>query len=161
VRAEPAFADLPLTERGEKYVRDEPRIEGMFVATDLTPDQLYKRTSSYALLSSSELLRRIRNPAFGLVSVHRLVLHLHSRLVQPLLNLIAVLIALPLMVRRESASLVVDAGLCAGLQGVLFGVVQLCQLLGGNLLIAPDLAAWLPVIIGGCLATAVGGWLRT
>jgi lipopolysaccharide export system permease protein len=160
-KTEPAFADLPLTARGAEFLHDAPQIDGVFVATDLTPDQLYKRTSSYAMLSSSELLRRIRNPAFGLVSVHRLVLHLHSRLVQPLLNLIAVLIALPLMVRRESTSLVVDAGLCAGLQGVMFGVVQSCQLLGSNLMTAPDLAAWLPVIIGGCLAAAVGGWLRT
>ena len=71
------------------------------------------------------------------------------------------LITLPLMVRRESMSLVVDAGLCAGLQGAMFGVVQVSQLLGSSLLIAPDLAAWLPVIIGGCLAAIVGGWLKT
>lgn len=161
VRTEPAFADLPLTERGEQFLRDEPQIDGVFVATDLTPDQLYKRTTSYAMLSSSELLRRIQNPAFGMVSAHRLVLHLHTRLVQPLLNLIAVLITLPLMVRRESVSLVVDAGLCAGLQGVMFGVLQLCQFLGGNLIVAPDLAAWLPVIICGSIAAVVGGWLKT
>jgi lipopolysaccharide export system permease protein len=160
-QTEPAFADLPLTERGAMFLHDAPQVDGVFVATDLTPDQLYKRTTSYAMLSSSELLRRIRNPAFGMVSAHRLVLHLHTRLVQPLLNLIAVLITIPLMVRRESVSLVVDAGLCAGLQGVMFGVLQLCQFLGGNLIIAPDLAAWLPVIICGSIAAAVGGLLRT
>jgi len=161
VKVEPAFADLPMTQRGRDLIYDEPQIEGVFVATDLTPDQLYKRTSSYAMLSSAELLRRIQNPAFGVVSVHRLVLHLHSRFVQPLLNLIAVLITIPLIVRRESLGVVVDAGVCAMLHAALFGVVQLSQLLGASLLIAPDLAAWLPVIFGGCLVTIVSGWLRT
>ncbi len=161
VRTEMPFEDLPLTEKGRAIVRHEPQIDGVFVATDLTPDQLYKRTSSYALLSSAELIRRIQNPAFGVVSVHRLVLHLHSRFLQPLLNLISVLITIPLMVRRESRGVVVDAGLCAAFQGLLFGAVQLSQLLGGSLLVAPDLAAWLPVIFGGCLVTVISSWLKT
>lgn len=157
----PGYDELPLTDEGRRIIQNVPRINGVFVATALAPDQLYKRNSSYTMLSSLELVRRIRNPAYGLVSVHRLVLHLHSRMVQPLLNVIAVLITIPLMVRRESLSLVVDAGLCAVLHGVLFGVVQLCQFLGGGYLLPADLAAWLPVIIGGCLCTVVAGVLKT
>lgn len=161
VHVTPSFRDLPLTESGREIIFDEPDIDGVFVATALAPDQLYKRTSSYTMLSSSELMLRIQNPAFGLVSVHRLVLHLHSRFLQPLLNIIAVLLTIPLMVRRESLGLVVDSGICALLQGIMFGVIQVCQFLGGSLILPPDLAAWLPVIIGGCLVTIVGGQLRT
>lgn len=161
VGTEPKYADLPLTADGEAIIREEPKIDGVFVATALTPDQLYKRSSSYTMLSCPELLRRIQNPAFGLVSVHRLVLHLHARIVQPLFNVIAVLITIPLMVRRESVSLVIDASLCAVLHGVLFGLTQACQFLGGSLMMPPDLAAWLPVIVSGCLAALVGGVLKT
>jgi lipopolysaccharide export system permease protein len=161
VHATPRFEDLPLTEEGHKLVRDEPKYDGVFVATDLTPDQLYKRSSSFTMLSSLELMQRIHNPAFGLVSVHRLVLHLHSRMVQPLLNVLAVLLTIPMIVRRESQGLVVDAGMCTVLHAFLFVLVQACQFLGGGLILPPDLAAWLPVIIGGCLATVVGGVLRT
>jgi lipopolysaccharide export system permease protein len=160
-RIEPKFADLRLTEEGRRTLRDEPRIEGAFVATALTPDQLYKRTTSYSLLSSKELLQRIRNPAFGAASVQRLVLHLHFRFVQPLLNVIAVLMTIPVMVRRESRGLVIDAAFCAILHGVLFGVMQGCQFLGSGQWLPPDLAAWLPVVFGGCLVSLVGGWLRT
>lgn len=161
IRTTPKYDELPLTEKGAKVIRPEPKIDGVFVATALTPDQLYKRSSNYTMLSSPELIQRIQNPAFGLVSVHRLVLHLHSRIVQPLFNVIAVIITIPLMVRRESMSLVIDAGLCAVLHAGLFGLTQVAQFLGGAHLIAPDLAAWLPVIAGGCAATLVGGMLKT
>jgi lipopolysaccharide export system permease protein len=158
---EPEFADLRLTERGAKFVRDEPRIAGAFVATALTPDQLYKRSSSYSLLSSRELLARIRNPAFGPMSAHRLVLHLHSRFVQPLLNLIGVIISIPLMVRRESTGLVIDSALCSVMQGLLFAAIQACQFLAGGNWLPPDLGAWLPVIFGGCLAVLLSNRIRT
>lgn len=157
----PKYEDIPLTEEGRRIIRQVPKIDGVFVATALSPDQLYKRNSSYTMLSSLELVRRIQSPAFGLVSVHRLVLHLHSRMVQPLLNVIAVLITIPLMVRRESLSLVIDSGLCAILHGGLFGLVQVCQFLGGGHLIPADLAAWLPVIVGGCLCALVSSALKT
>lgn len=158
---EPNFSALRLTENGAAIIREEPKINGAFVATALTPDQLYKRTSSYSLLSSRELLQRIRNPAFGLVSVHRLVLHLHVRFVQPLLNVIAVLITIPMMVRRESPGLVIDAALCSVLHGAFFGVTQASQYLGSGQWLPADLAAWLPVILGGCLVALVSGRLRT
>ena len=157
----PKYEDIPLTEDGRRIIRHIPKNDGVFVATALAPDQLYKRSSNYTRLSSLELVRRIQSPAFGLVSVQRLVMHLHSRMVQPLLNVIAVLITIPLMVRRESLSLVVDSGLCAMLHGGLFGLVQGCQFLGGAHVIPADLAAWLPVIIGGCLCAIVSGALKT
>ncbi len=158
---EPRFEDLRLTAPGANLLREEAEIDGAFVASALTPDQLYKRTSSYSLLSSAELMQRIQNPAFGVVSAQRLVLHLHLRCVQPLLNVIAVLCTIPLMVRKESPGLVVDSALCAVLHGVIFGVMQVCQYLGSSQALAPDLAAWLPVICGGCLAALVSGSLRT
>lgn len=158
---EPNYEALRLTSSGAKIIHEEPKIDGAFVASALTPDQLYKRTTSYSLLSSAELMERVRNPAFGVVSAHRLVLHLHLRCVQPLLNVIAVLYTIPLMVRRESSGLVVDSALCAVLHGVMFGVMQACQYLGAGQMLSPDLAAWLPVILGGSLAALVSGSLRT
>lgn len=157
----PKFEELNLTDAGEKFLREEPRIHGVFVESAITPDQLYLRTSNYAMLSSWELLQRVRNPAFGIRSAHRLVLHLHMRCVQPLMNVIAVLCTIPLMVRRESPGLVVDSALCIGVQGLMFGLIQGCQFLGMSQLLPPDLAAWLPVIFGGGLAALLSGSLRT
>lgn len=158
---EPQWGDLQLTEAGRDVVLPGEKPDELFVVTAVTCDQLYKRNSSYTLLSTRELLRRIHSPAFGLVSVHRLVAHLHARLTQPLINVIAVFVVLPLMVRRESLGIVVDAALCGGTMLVLQGIAQACLYVGQMQWAAPDLAAWAPVFVGGTLAAWLSGAIRT
>jgi lipopolysaccharide export system permease protein len=157
----PRWSELSLTERGQELVLPGSRPEDVFIVTAVTCDQLYKRNSSYTMLSSQELLRRIHSPAFGLVSVQRLVVHLHSRFVQPLLGVISVLIVLPLMVRRESRGLVVDCAVSGAALGLLIGLTQGCLFLAQMRLMPPDLAAWIPVISGGTFAAWFSGIIRT
>jgi len=158
---EPQWGDLQLTEAGRNVVLPGEKPDELFVVTAVTCDQLYKRNSSYTLLSTRELLRRIHSPAFGLVSVHRLVSHLHARLTQPLINVIAVFVVLPLMVRRESPGLVVDSAICGATMLVLLGIAQACLYAGQMQWAAPDLAAWVPVIVCGTVAAWLSGVIRT
>jgi lipopolysaccharide export system permease protein len=158
---EPHWDELPLTDAGRAVVLPGDRPDEIFVVTAVTCDQLYKRSSSYAQLSTRELLQRIHSPAFGMESVHQMVVHLHARLMQPLLNVIAVFIVIPLMVRRESPGLVIDSALCAGVLIVLFGLMQACLYAGQARWAAPDVAAWTPVVIGGTLAAWYSGVIRT
>ena len=157
----PSEIERRLTDRGRELVRIRPNSPHAFVATSVTCDQLFKRNSSFSLLSTPELIDRIRSPAMGLVSVHRLVLHLHSRLVQPLLNLIAVLIAIPLMVRRESPGLVADSALCGFVLALVFGLTQASQVLGASQVVPADLAAWIPVVLGGTIAAWLSGVIQS
>ena len=158
----PSIPDLAskLTEKGREIiiVRKSPHV---FVVSAITCDQLFKRSSSFTSLSTLELLDRIRCPAFGSVSLHRMVLYLHSRFVQPLMNIIAVLVTVPLMVRRESPGLVADSSLCGFVLAVLFGVTQGFQSLGATHIITPELAAWGPVVVGGSLSAWLSGVIRT
>jgi len=159
----PATEDLKrrLTEAGKEVVRIAPNSRNVFVVSSVTSDQLCQRSSSYSLLSTTELLQRIQCPAFGMVSVHRLVLHFHARLVQPLLNIIAVFVVVPLMVRRESPGLVADSALCGFVLAGLFGIVQVSQFLGVAQIVPADLAAWLPVVAGGAISAWLSGVIRT
>jgi lipopolysaccharide export system permease protein len=159
----PTIADLTrnLTDRGREYVRPVPGTSNVFIASPVTCDQLFKRSSSYTNLSTREILARIRCPAFGLVTVHRLVLYVHSRFMQPLLNIIAVMITIPMMVRRESPGLATDSSLCCLLLAGMFGVAQAFQSLGASYVVTPDLAAWAPVVIGGVLSAWLSGLIRT
>ena len=136
----PPLADIErnLTEKGRQFVVVLPG-NRLFVASAITCDQLFKRSSSFTSLSTVELLDRIRCPAFGQVSVHRLVLYLHSRFTQPLLNLIAVLLTIPLMVRRESPGLAADSSLCGFVLALLFGVTQGFQSLGSLVCLSPPI----------------------
>lgn len=157
----PRVEELPLTDSGREIVLPGERPEDIFVVTAVTCDQLYKKNSSYTMLSTQELLKRIRSPAFGVMSTHRLVAHLHFRFVEPLLNVIAVLLVIPLMVRRESPGLVVDSAVCAGTLAVMFVMIQGCMYLGQARIAPPDLAAWLPVVLGGTWAAWLSGLIRT
>jgi lipopolysaccharide export system permease protein len=159
----PPLADITrtLTEQGRELIWVRPGSPHVFVVSAITCDQLFKRSSSFTSLSTPELLDRIRCPAFGLVSVHRLVLYLHSRFLQPLMNIIAVLLTIPLMVRRESPGLVADSSLCGFVLALLFGVAQAFQSLGTSHVITPDLAAWGPVVVGGTLSAWLSGVIRT
>ena len=47
------------------------------------------------------------------------------------------------------------------MQALLFGVMQAGQFLANGNWVAPDMAAWIPVIFGGCLASVVSSWIRT
>jgi len=150
-----------LTDRGHELIRPVPGTTNVFVVSAVTCDQLFKRSSSYTNLSTFQILDRIRCPAFGLVSVHRLVLYVHSRFLQPVMNVIAVLITIPLMVRRESPGLAADSSLCCFLLAVVFGITQVFQSLGASYAITPELAAWGPVVIGGALSAWLSGVIRT
>lgn len=150
-----------LTERGLEVVRLPSQGQSAFVVSSVTSDQLCQRSSSYSLLSMRELIRRIQCPAFGMVSVHRLVLHLHSRFVTPILNVLSILIVIPLMVRRESPGIVADSALCGFVIASMFGVIQGSQVLGMNQLVPADLAAWIPVIVAGAVSAWLSGVIRT
>jgi lipopolysaccharide export system permease protein len=157
----PRFDDISLTDDGRKTVLRPADPADVFIATELSFDQLYKRNTSYRYLSTPELMRRIKNPAIGLISVRGQSQHLHQRLTQPLMNLIMVLLAIPLMVRRESAGLVANFAVCTLVMAVMFGIGQVFLYLGRVNLIAPDLAAWGPVIIGGAWSAWASGWAQT
>lgn len=161
VRPPPMVIEQRLTSRGREVVLLKTGRRHAFVVSSVACDQLFKRNSNFAVLSIPELIGRIRSPAMGLELVHRLVLHLHSRLVQPILNIIAVLIAIPLMVRRESPGIVADSALCGLTLSLLFGLIQACQVLGVNQVVPADVAAWMPVLFGGTAAAWLTGVIRT
>lgn len=156
-----SWQELPLTEFGRELILPGAQPNELFVVTAVTCDQLYRRNSSFAFLSTQELLRRIRSPAFGIVSAQRLVAHLHSRFVQPLMNVICVLLVMPLMVRRESSGIVIDSAISAGVLAGMFVVTQGAAYLGQAHYLAPDLAAWLPVVFGGSWAAWLSGVIRS
>jgi lipopolysaccharide export system permease protein len=129
----------------------------IFVRTDIDFDQLHNEARAAQVCGTPELVRRIRNPAYSGNVRHGFTVQLHERFRQPLLNLLATLVAVPLVIRREARSLVTSLASCAGVMGVLLGLMQGGRLAGSIGILSPDLAAWLPVIFTGTLATALGG----
>jgi lipopolysaccharide export system permease protein len=151
---QPRFDQLALSSE-QKIVLGVKKPQDVFVVTDISFDQLYNSSHTYRFASTPELIRRIRNPSFGTATITGQVLHLHTRLTAPLLSVIGVFVVLPLIVRRESRSLVTSMALCTGVLALLMGVGQLCLYFGSVNLVSTSLAAWMPVIFNG----SCGAWL--
>ena len=157
----PSFESLSLTSDGRQCVFRSPDGNDIFVATDVTVDQLYNRSASHKYLSTASLVRRIQNPVLGRASIRSQKKHLHERLTKPLLILISVLVTIPLTLRRESRGLLMNMATCTGVLGTLFILAQssiYLERLGG---VSFDMAAWIPVVVSGACGAWVSGLVQT
>ena len=131
-----------------------------FVVSDLAFEQLTgSMWRQYA--STAELIRGLRSKGleFG-VDVR---VAIHSRLVQPLLDLTLLFLGLPLVLRREMRNVFVALGTCLVLVAGFMAVVFACQYLGSIYLVSPSLAAWMPLMVFVPAAVALSEplWERT
>jgi lipopolysaccharide export system permease protein len=129
--------------------------------TDVGFDRLYNRDKHYEYLSTWELMRRIRNPSFSHRSIRSQSLYLHTRLTQPILNLIVVGVGVPFVVRKESVSLLTNLAICCGVMGAMFAIDEAFQYLGKVSLLSPEMAVWAPIILWGTSAAWFTGLVRT
>ena len=150
-----------LTEEGRKRVIPASNGKDVFIVSEVSFDQLYNRGRNLKLLSSMQLIQRIQNPSTGPMPVRGQSLALHARITRPLLCLLNIAIALPLVMRKESHSLITNMVVCAGVLGMLYIVTQGCFALGSIGQLSPDLAAWLPVILSGIISTWTSGFVQT
>ena len=157
----PKYADLPLRPRGLELVRPVKDSADVFVATDVGFDLVYNRSNATSRAGTPTLVRQIRNPALSRQTAHDQLMLLHRRFLQPLLNLAAGLACLPLIIRRESRSLVGNMALAATVQGLLFGGVHAATMLGKVHLVGADVAAWAPVVLTGTVAAWLSGYAQT
>jgi lipopolysaccharide export system permease protein len=148
----PGQSELQLTPAGENVVRAVKNTKDLFVITDISFDQLCYRSQNVQYASTTEVISRIRNPAFGTASVRGLILNLHTRLMQPLINITAAILAVPLIVRRESRGLIVNLAFCSVILGGVYLAMQASFYLGRINYIDPAVAAWTPVILSGTLS---------
>lgn len=147
----PAYSDLRLTATGEAVVLPLDNPEDLFVVTDIGSEQLSGSAVVYRYQSTWELVERLRNPTFSMMTSRSQALHLHERMTRPLANLLAVCLTVPLVLRRESFSIITNLAVCVGAMICLLALAQACNYLGRINWVPLDLAAWLPIIISGGL----------
>lgn len=156
VRLPSGVKDLPSFALQERTILFSPKEHAWlqpdecFVASEVSFEQLYVGNGWRQYLSSLELFtglhaRTLENGADVLVTMH-------SRLIQPVLDVVLLFLGVPLILGRENRNIVFAAGQCLGLTLGFFMVTLACQSLGTNYLLNPVLAAWLPLMIFAPLA---------
>ncbi len=128
-------ADTPWLEPGQ-----------CFVASGVGFEQLEGGTAWRQYSSLVELIKGLHNRSLDFGADVRVAIH--SRLVQPLLDVTLLLLGLPLVLSRKNRNMFLAIGLSVVLVIWFMGVVLTCQYLGSNYyLLSPSLAAWLPLMI--------------
>ena len=157
---ETPFSQLTLTEEGAKLVRRMEKPSDLFVVSEVSFDLLHNRLESNSFVSTAELIRRLRSPAFGLSTV-RLAQHLHARIVRPLANLLAALLAIPLILRKESRGLITNMAISAAVLTAMLGLSEVVAYGGKTGYITPELSAWIPILVTGPLFVWFTGIMQT
>ncbi len=122
-----------------------------FVASELSFEQLTGGRSWRQFASTWELIKGLRNPNFDALADVRVAIH--SRFVQPWLDITLLFMGLPLIVSRENRNVYMAIGLCVAVVSLFMVVVIGCQAMGAGYLIGdPAFAAWLPLLIFAPLA---------
>lgn len=152
----PRFGELRLTSAGSKVVLPTDDPNDLFVKSDVGSDLLLDgaiASSSYRFQSTLDLVDRLRNPSFSVMTARTQTLHLHERLTRSLANLLAVCLSVPLVLRKESFSLITNMAICCLVMVIMIGVKEGSVYFGRMNWIPQDLAVWLPIIVvGGLIA---------
>ncbi|MDG2380912.1 MAG: LptF/LptG family permease [Pirellulaceae bacterium] len=140
--------------------RDAPWLEPSqcFVVSDVTFGQLTGGRAWRQFASTKDLITGLSNPSMNFGADVRVAVH--SRLVQPLLDLTLLFLGLPVVLAKESRNVFIAAGSCVAIVVIFFIVTLAAQNLGANYLLAPALAAWLPLMLFVPWAVASSNPLR-
>lgn len=129
-----------------------------FVVSDVSFEYLAADSNWRQLSSTWDLIRGLRNHSLDYGAEERMVIH--SRFVQPVLDLTLLFLGLPLVLSRSNRNVFVAIGMCLALVVAFMLVVFGCQELGGSYWLEPSLAAWLPLMIFVPCAVAISLPLR-
>ncbi len=144
---EPLPTNLTQLEYGEKVAK-------YFLKTNETDFDTITRPANWYVYASTPHLRELlakpdskRQPAVATT--------FHMRLTRPLVGLLLVLMGLGVILLDQNRHVFISVGLCLILTGIFYAVMLGCKFLGEADVVAPAMAAWVPVFIFGPLSLAL------
>jgi lipopolysaccharide export system permease protein len=156
----PGLASHPSLSIGRRRViitpHDEPEWlepDECFVVSNVSFEQLAGGRAWRQFSSTAELVEGLSNRSLDFGADVRVAIH--TRMVQPLLDLNLLFLGLPLVLSRDNRNVFAAIGLCAILSTAFMLVVLGFQYLGTIYLLDPALAAWSPLMIFVPLAVAL------
>jgi lipopolysaccharide export system permease protein len=123
-----------------------------FFPSDLTPEQIpMRRQEGYkALLSSAQLLHMANSRGTRQSDLAELYLQKHSRVTDPLLNLVMLLVALPVLVCRDPRDMKTAILISFAASTGCFVLTFVCKMFATEVFfnqVRPELWAWAPIFL--------------
>jgi lipopolysaccharide export system permease protein len=133
------------------------RPDQCFVVSDMTFEQLTSADAWRQYSSTPALIAGLHNRSLGFGAKDRVVVH--SRFVQPLLDVTLLFLGLPLVLRRGDRNVFLAIGIASVVVAVFMLVVTASHYLGSILSLSPAFAAWAPLMIFVPAAAAMSEWM--
>ncbi|QDU77540.1 putative permease YjgP/YjgQ family protein [Bremerella volcania] len=130
-----------------------------FLATELTFEQLTASSQWRDYASTYDLIATLSNRSLDVGADVRT--EIHSRIVQPFLDITLLFLGLPIVLRKENRNIFIAIGYCLLLVMCFYAVTLVCKAMGATSWIRPtSLAAFIPLIVFVPIATAMAAPLR-
>lgn len=149
---QPKYENLKLTEMGKENLFRLKDSDHLFLTTDVSFAQIFSKGGNYLFDTTPQLIERVNSPALSHTSIRRQILYLNNRLARPLQSMVAVMLAIPFVLRRESRSLITSMALASGVLVSMMALQQVSNFLASATIITPDFAVFMPVLTGGGMA---------
>ena len=131
-----------------------------FLRTSLGFRSLTRRRQWYQYAATTDLIRGLTDPSNESEKMD-IAVFLHNRILRPCLALALLFLTLPQVLGGYGRNMFVNLGISLGTAGVFYGLNFMSQYLGSHAVIAPELAAWAPLIGFGTIAVFRWDAIRT
>ncbi len=141
-----------------KWIAPATRLDEYFIVTTLTPEQLNTVDINSTLKSFKELRELCNNEPEN----QRYSVMLHTRMAYPLTNFILLFLGIPVILGfdRMSKNVFLRVGLSILICCAFFILSYICANLGNMGILHPILAAWLPIVVFGCIGLMLFDGMR-
>ncbi len=132
-----------------------------FLVTELSFEQLTASSQWRDYASTYDLISTLSNRSLDVGADVRV--EIHSRIVQPFLDITLLFLGLPIVLRKENRNIFVAIGYCLLVVVGFYAVTLVCKAMGSSYygIRSPALAAFIPLIIFVPIATAMSTPLRS
>lgn len=108
-------------------------------------DALTRDPRWFNLASTQRIYNELQKPDSNRLAA--LAVLFHTRLTRPLLGAVLIFMGLSLILRDQTRNMVISSGQCIILCGAFFASTYACKMMGDTEMLAPVVAAWLPILV--------------
>jgi lipopolysaccharide export system permease protein len=131
-----------------------------FLKTEVVDfDVITRSLTWFNFASTLRLSRELDRPDTSRLAAMAVLFHM--RLTRPILGMLLVVMGLSVILRDQNRNVFISAGMCLCVCAMFFAAQFACKQLGDNDIVAPALAAWLPVLVFGPMSFAMFDAIHT
>ncbi|MHC5059909.1 MAG: LptF/LptG family permease [Planctomycetota bacterium] len=142
---------LKIAEHGEEIAMNQQPEPMPFYESDITPEDIpIRRQEKYKAMLSSAQLAQLAAKGTRIKDLAELYSQKHFRITDPIINMVTLLVALPILVCRDPKAMKTAILISFGVTSACFVVTFACKMVATEVVfnqVRPELWPWVPVFI--------------